>query len=234
MVKIGKIRAAKGPEAKIQSNIIRYLRMRDWFVRSTHGCAYQSGFPDLFAAKRRYGPRWIEVKNVKNYKFTDAQLDTFPKISACDVGIWVLQEATDDSYERLFKAPNWATYLQVANPYARFRAKKEKPKQDLRKAGHGPERAIQDEIIEALTLDGWFVLETFGSLFQSGFPDLYACKRGEGQRWIEVKQPKGYKFTGRQLEVFPRMQAEGVGIWILTSGDQLSLIHEPPNWHRFL
>jgi hypothetical protein len=232
MVQIRRIRGRK-PEAKIQNDIIKYLRARDWFVRPTHGCAYQAGFPDLFAAKRRYGPRWIEVKNKTGYRFTEAQLRTFPQFSKNNVGVWVLNEATDLSYDKLFKPPNWAQFLQVAQVYARFSGAKQREEKPLKVAGKGPEREIQTAIVEALENDNWFVLETYGSLYQSGFPDVYACKKGEGQRWIEVKQPVGYKFTGRQLEVFPRMMAEGVGIWILTS-DNLSPLGEKPNWTTYL
>lgn len=234
MVHIGKIRSKRGPEFKIQNDIIKYLRARDWFVRPTHGCAYQAGFPDLYAAKRRYGPRWIEVKNKTGYRFTDAQLRTFQRFSKENVGVWILDEATDVSYDKLFSSPNWATYLQVCQVRTRIRGKKKTQEAELKQAGSGPERAIQTRIVDALEADGWFVLETYGSLYQSGFPDVYACKKGEGQRWIEVKFAESYKFTGRQLEVFPRMMAEGVGIWVLTSEDDINLLQEKPNWIKYL
>ncbi len=150
------------------------------------------------------------------------------------LGIWVLQGATDSDYIRLFGQPNWATFLPVAQVYTRNRSRKDEERVDRKKAGSGPERRIQDRIIEALELDGWYVLETHGSLYQCGFPDLYACKKGEGQRWIEVKNPDGYSFTGAQLETFPRMMAEGVGIWILTSETQLDRLHNKPNWTEYL
>lgn len=230
MVQIKKIRSKYGPEHYIQKDIIAYLREREWFVRATHGNQYQSGFPDLFAAKRRYGMRWIECK-AKNYKFTDAQLETFPEFSKAGVGIWVMQN--HEEYLKLFSEPNWATYLPVAQVYTRNRVKKPKEKIEKKVSGFGPERDIQTAIIDALQMDGWFVLETHGSLFQSGFPDLYACKKGHGQRWIEVKRPVGYVFTPTQSETFPRMDCEGVPIWILTS-DNLAPIHGPPNWREYL
>jgi len=234
MVRIGKITTRRGPEAKIQNDIIKMLRAHDWFVRPTHGCAYQAGFPDLFAAKRRYGPRWIEVKNKTGYRFTDAQMRTFPLFTKNNVGVWVLNEATPESYAKLTKPPNWAQYLQVCQVHTRIRAKRKSVEKELKVAGKGPERDIQTGIVEALQAEGWFVLETYGSLYQSGFPDVYACKKGEGVRWIEVKNEKSYKFTGRQLEIFPRMMAEGVGIWILTDPNQLSRLQEPPNWMHYL
>jgi len=97
---------AKGPEAKIQEAIIRFLRERNWFVNITHGNMYERGFPDLFAAKRRYGPRWIEVKNLDKWKFTPAQWEFFPRFAAEGVGIWILTAATEEEYVKLFEKPN--------------------------------------------------------------------------------------------------------------------------------
>jgi hypothetical protein len=242
MVTIPKIREKRGPEFKIQKAIIRYLRQRDWFVRATHGNQYQRGFPDLFAAKRRYGMRWIEVKNPASYKFTDAQLECFPKFSSNNVGIWILTAGTDVEYDKLFGSPNWASYLPVAQVYTRNRQRKTKERVEKRKAGRGPERDLQDEIIAKLEADKWFVLETHGSLYQSGFPDLYACKKHVkgsddiwGQRWIECKIKEKYEFTGRQLETFPRMMAEGVGVWVATSANEVfDVIEGKPNWTNYL
>jgi hypothetical protein len=235
MVVVGKIRSKKGPEAKIQDAIIKYMRQRDWFIRSTHGNQYQSGFPDLFAAKRRYGMRWIEVKNPASYKFTDAQLESFPQFSKNGVGIWIMGEASDHEYARLFKAPNWAHYLPVSQVHTRNRARKPKAETEKKKAGFGPERDLQTKVVAQLEAEGWFVLETHGSLYQHGFPDVYACKKGCGQRWIELKIDGAYKFTPGQLETFPRLMAEGVPIWISTDKtDVRQIIEGPPNWTTYL
>ena len=98
MVLIKKIRSGKGPEKKIQDKLIEHLRMMDWFVRPTHGGSYQAGVPDIFAIKRRYGARWIEMKNVVNYRFTDDQMRVFPQRSKNGVGIWVLQGYSQDDF----------------------------------------------------------------------------------------------------------------------------------------
>jgi len=97
---------AKGPEAKIQAAIIKFLRERGWFVNPTHGNMFQRGFPDLYAAKRRYGPRWIEVKVPHKWKFTPAQWESFPRYTAEGVGIWILTAATEKEYKKLFQKPN--------------------------------------------------------------------------------------------------------------------------------
>lgn len=104
----------KGPEWVIQQSIIKMLVDREWFVKVIHGNVYQSGLPDLFACKRRFGSRWIECKNPLKYAFTAAQLETFPRMMAENVGIWVLTAATDAEYDKLFKPPNWYLYLPVA------------------------------------------------------------------------------------------------------------------------
>jgi len=110
-----KSKPVKGPEAVIQDAIIKFLRERGWFVNPTHGNMYMRGFPDLYACKRRYGPRWIEVKNPEAYSFTPAQIEMFPRFSAEGVGIWILTAATQREYDKLFKPPNWWTYLKIPN-----------------------------------------------------------------------------------------------------------------------
>ena len=108
-----KIRSQTKPETILQRKIADYLKLRDWYVKNTHGNAFQSGFPDLYACHKRYGTRWIEVKMPTHYKFTPAQLDTFPEFAAKGVGVWVLNEATETQYKLLFGPPNWHMFLQV-------------------------------------------------------------------------------------------------------------------------
>lgn len=99
-------------EADIQEAIVRKLKVQDWFVKSTHGNLYQSGFPDLFCAHKKYGQRWLEVKNPKQYSFTNAQMEYFPLMTAAGVGIWI---ATDESQvpDLFFKSANWWTFLPI-------------------------------------------------------------------------------------------------------------------------
>lgn len=110
-----KIKSKHGPEYYIQKSIIKFLNDRGWFCQITHGNMYQRGFPDLFVCKRRYGSRWIEVKNPNKYKFTPAQMETFPRMSAEGVGIWILTAATEAEYQKLFKPANWWSYLYIPN-----------------------------------------------------------------------------------------------------------------------
>lgn len=106
--------ASARPEDKVRDEIIRYLRGREWFVKITVGNLYQSGFPDLYCAHRRYGQRWIEVKlpEMKGSKFTGAQLASFPEFNAAGVGVWVLTGGNEYEYGKLFKEQNWYSYLK--------------------------------------------------------------------------------------------------------------------------
>ena len=103
----------KGPEAIIQDAIEKKLKGLDWYVKSTHGNMYQSGFPDIYAYHRTYGQRWIEVKNPKAYVFTPAQLQNFPMMSAHGCGIWILTSSEDSEFRKLFLEPNWMWYLSI-------------------------------------------------------------------------------------------------------------------------
>ena len=107
-----RVKKKKGPEWYIQQDIIKELRFLGWFVKPTHGSMYQSGFPDLYCCHTKYGARWIEVKNVESYRFTSAQLDVFPKISAHGAGIWVLTSADESELNKIHGPANWHTYLK--------------------------------------------------------------------------------------------------------------------------
>jgi len=101
------------PETIIEKAIMDYLKLRDWYVHSTHGNVYSMGLPDLYACHKRYSTRWIEVKNPNQYSFTPAQMDVFPEFAAKGVGIWIMVAATEVEYKKLFKPANWHTYLKL-------------------------------------------------------------------------------------------------------------------------
>lgn len=100
----------------------------------------------------------------------------------------------------------------------------------------GPEAKIQEKIVEMLTLRGWFVKSTHGNMYQAGFPDLYACHRSHGSRWIEVKNPEKYEFTDAQIRDFTKMAAEGVGIYVLTAAtiEEYEKLFKPSNWYTYM
>jgi hypothetical protein len=108
-----KIRQTKGPELVIQIAIEDKLRMLKWVVKRTHGNVFQSGLPDIYAAHRMYGARWIEVKdpNRKGDIFTPAQFEFFPQLMSVGIGVWILTSASDEQIALLHKEPNWWSFL---------------------------------------------------------------------------------------------------------------------------
>lgn len=106
------VHTTKGPEAIIQQAVIKELRYLNWYVKSTHGDAYQAGFPDLFCCHMRYGHRWVECKNPLAYRFTNAQLENFPVMQAHGSNIWVAT-THEGIQELLMGPPNWYQFLGV-------------------------------------------------------------------------------------------------------------------------
>lgn len=108
-------RRKHGPEYEIQKALIDFLVLRGWLVRELHGDANNYGWPDLYACHRKYAIRWIEVKlpNMKGSRFTAAQMEWFPKLSANGTGIWILTAANEAEYTKLFQPQNWYHYLSV-------------------------------------------------------------------------------------------------------------------------
>lgn len=103
-------RPVHGPEWHIQKDIIKFLKVRGWNVERTHGNLYQEGFPDLYVAHKKWGTRWIDVKQPTRYSFTKAQKRKWPIWESFGVGIWILTAATDEEYRKLLGPPNWRSY----------------------------------------------------------------------------------------------------------------------------
>lgn len=223
------------PEMKLQKEVLDRLTLMGWYAKATHGSEFQVGFPDIFACHRSYGVRWIEMKLPGNtVRFEESQIESFTQMALHGAGVWVLQGSSDYEIRKLFTPPNWAFYSDIMKPISRNRASNKKPwVKSTRLASIGPERDIQEGIKAALKAADWYVMETTGSIFQYGFPDLFACHKRYGQRWIEVKNPKGYHFTPGQLKTFPEFEAKGVAVHVLTSATDISLLFGPSNWRSY-
>lgn len=92
------------------------MEANGWFVIKTHGNAFQSGLPDLYATHRVYGQRWIEMK-VEGGRLTPAQAYTFKKLSAHGDKIWILRGP--DDYPLILKpTDNWKIF--ITNPHMAF------------------------------------------------------------------------------------------------------------------
>jgi hypothetical protein len=68
----------------------------------------------------------------------------------------------------------------------------------------GPEAKVQQAVINRLRIQEWFVKETHGNEYQSGFPDVFAVHRSLGARWIECKLATGSRIEPSQNETFRR------------------------------
>jgi len=95
------------------------------------------------------------------------------------------------------------------------------------------EKAIELTIRKVLESQGWLVEKTHGNEYQAGWPDLWCYHVVHGARWIEVKRLSG-KLTLAQRKKFKAWLDVGVGIWILTSKEEISLIHGPQNAQEWL
>lgn len=94
-------------EAYLQEQLVNRLKANDWFVKVIVGNAVQFGLPDVYAAHPMFGAKWIEMKNPKGYSFTQAQQETFPKLHAAGVGIWILFGYDDAELKKLTQPANW-------------------------------------------------------------------------------------------------------------------------------
>jgi hypothetical protein len=108
-------RRGKQPEKYLQERGEALLRMKGWFVMRTHGNMYQSGFPDTFCTHYKYSSRWIDwkIKGRSGDVFTPAQHECFPKLCANGSGVWILVDATEEEYNKLFKRPNFWAFLEA-------------------------------------------------------------------------------------------------------------------------
>lgn len=105
-------RPKHGPEWYIRRDIKEMLETRGWHVEIMHGSAFQTGIPDLYCFKREWGERWIDAKNPEKYNFTKAQKFKWPIWDRVGIGIWILVAATQEEYDKLFKPPNWRSYIK--------------------------------------------------------------------------------------------------------------------------
>lgn len=99
------------------------------------------------------------------------------------------------------------------------------------------EEKIRESIIKKLRMLEWYVKIMHGNIFTKGFPDLFCAHYKYGIRLVEVKQPdpEHSTFTAAQIEDFPRMEAAGVGIWILVADTdhEYAKLFQAPNWRQY-
>lgn len=101
-----------GPEAKIQRGIVERLKLLDWYVIVTHGNEFQMGVPDLIIQHKRYGTKFVEVKNPESYRFTAAQMEVLPKMIAYGAKVYVLTGHSDSEIAKLHGESNVWMYMR--------------------------------------------------------------------------------------------------------------------------
>ncbi len=101
---------------------------------------------------------------------------------------------------------------------------------------HGPEWHIQQSIIKKLRSLQWHVIVTHGNEFQQGIPDLLCMHKMYGIRFVEVKNPKSYRFTPAQVHQFPLMYANGAQVHVLVSDadSEIEKLFGPSNYHHYM
>lgn len=104
------IRKKHGPEHGIQRDVIRFLEARGWFVERLIGNAFQMGVPDLYVYHKKFGARWIDIKNPVSYNYTKSQKWKWPIWEEAGIGVWIIVAATEEEYDKLFKGPNMRDY----------------------------------------------------------------------------------------------------------------------------
>jgi hypothetical protein len=103
------------------------------------------------------------------------------------------------------------------------------------RGGLGPEAIIQKNFIVYLRERGWEVERMIGNELQKGIPDIYVMHPEYGDRWIDLKNPSDYEFTTAQIIKWPKWEAHGKGIWIITgwSDDDYAKLFQPPNMRDY-
>lgn len=111
---VKKPRFRTSPEAKIQKDVISFLRLRGWLVKATHGSAFARGWPDLFCWHREYGLKWVDIKVLGRCKLTKAQIQTWPQWQKAGLDVWIMVAATEEEYAKLFQPGNFTQFWKPA------------------------------------------------------------------------------------------------------------------------
>ena len=82
-----------------------HMMARGWMVKKVTGSVYMVGWPDVFAAHKEHGIRWIETKRPETGKLSKEQVEMFIEFGQHGVGVWILETVED--YPTLFGSPNW-------------------------------------------------------------------------------------------------------------------------------
>lgn len=239
---------SKGPlVTKTRGKVVEYLKARGWHVEPMSANAWQTGLPYLYCHDKKWGTRWVDVKNPDEYELTAIQKRKWPKLAQAGICIWILTAGTQEQYDLLFGPPNCPDFCKpslvtptgnamvVGPARAALVADHTNERGPVNEDSDEPEERTQAKLIDLLKTQGWHVERMLADIWQNGIPDLYCYRRPEGERWVEVKRRASYTLTLRQRQKFPKWEKAGIRIWILTAATeaQYNLLFQPPNWRDF-
>ena len=106
------------PEQAGAKRLKTLMQRAGWEIDKTHGNVYMKGWPDYYAAHKRFGTRWIETKASGTGQLSLGQIEFFNRWTRAGVGIWVLRDEKD--YPWLFERPNWHLWIDpLSRPHSR-------------------------------------------------------------------------------------------------------------------
>lgn len=136
----------------------------------------------------------------------------------------------NEAYERIGEEPpnkltteqlRHVTQLRISRRADAIRQQREREMRVPKIRGvKGVEYKLQQKIIEYLRDRGWFVKPLTGTMYQWGFPDLFACHKRYGIKIIEIKNPELYSFTAAQIQEFPKFISNGAPVYVMTAANK--------------
>lgn len=106
-----KPKGGRQPEAIIEQEIIKFLKLRGWYVHKTHMSTFEVGWPDLNCLHPRYGVRFIDVKCPHAHRVTPAQVETWPNMHVFGFAPHIMTGATEAEYSKLFRPGNYVDFF---------------------------------------------------------------------------------------------------------------------------
>lgn len=176
----------------------------DGLVLKTHSHGFQAGWPAYYCAQA--GKHWwIHDANV----LTQHKYNRFLRWKAAGVDLR-LPAGTNELFTNLVPQADDSPY----DPGL----------------GFGPEAEICKQLKLKAISEGWVCDKTFGTVYQTGWPDYYCAHKDHGAFWLEVKSPRG-SLEASQYAMFTKLEKVGIPVFILTDPEQFpSLFKQPPNW----
>ena len=97
-----------------------------------------------------------------------------------------------------------------------------------------PETIGANRLRNKLLTKGWTIIDKVGgSVYTTGWPDLFCFHPTHGVRWIETKALGG-KLKPSQVKRFDRWRKAGLGVYVLENEKHYYRLFKPPNWENYI